>query len=322
MAAGGSVKVVLIALLMNTILAIAKFVAAFMTKSGAMLAEALHSVADAGNQVLLLVGEKRSDKAADVRHPLGYGRESYFWAMLVAVILFTMGGLYSLTEGWHKLHHPEPLSHPWVAIGVLLFGIVLDSISMIAALKEVNKERGKTPFFTWAKQTGRVNLLVITFEDAAALCGLVLALAAVLLAWLLENPLFDAIGTILIGVLLLAVAVYLANQIRRLIVGFSVQPKTLEGIRGIWKVRGFDVIELAAIWGGPDEILVLARVKPVDLGTDAATLIELVNAAEREICTTYPLIRIHYVEPDLPAAVAGDEDQPSAENRAGDGGLA
>jgi len=299
MSAGGSVRVILVALFANLGIAIAKLVAAFVTRSGSMMAESIHSFADTGNQVLLLLGTKRAQKPATDQYPLGYGREAYFWALLVAMLLFSLGGAYSLYEGMHKMRHPEPLSQPIWALGVLLLGLLLEGSSFLAAWRESSRRRGRTRLFSWARTTGNVNLLVILFEDLAALTGLALAFLAITLTWFTGNPIFDALGSCVIGVLLLHVAVFLVAQVRRLIVGFTAGPEIRSGMEAIWDRHGFDVVHLAALWGGPDQLFVVGKVKPRDQAVAAGTLVERLDDADREVYKSYPEVRFHFVEPDF-----------------------
>jgi len=299
MAVGGSVRVIIFALLANLGIAICKFVVALITGSGAMMAEAIHSFADAGNQLLLLVGERRARKPPDARYPLGYGREAYFWALLVAVILFSLGGLYSLYEGVHKCQHPVTLNQPGWALGVLVLGMLLEGSSLRAAWKAMNQKRGNRKLIQWARTTGNVNLLVVVAEDLAAMAGLVLAFIAITLTTITGNGVYDAIGTCMIGALLLVVAVFLTSQVRRLIVGFTAGPEIREGMVKRWEDAGFEVLQLAAIWSGPDRMLVVGKVRPKD--PDAPGLIKRLDEVDREIYEAYPEIRFHFVEPDLGA---------------------
>jgi cation diffusion facilitator family transporter len=298
MAAGGSTKVVVIALFANLGIAIAKFIASVATGSGAMLAEAIHSAADSGNQGLLLVGAKRAGRPPDLDHPLGYGREAYFWAMLVAVLLFSIGGLFSAYEGVHKLMHPTPIESPIWAVGVLTFGIFVEGYSLWAAWKECTVARQGMPLLRWARETGDVNLLVVTFEDLAAMAGLIIALAAVGLSWVTGNPVFDAAGTLVLGVLLLLVATFLGMQVRRLIAGSSVSPEAHATIRRIWDTAGFDVLSLVAVWSGPERIMVACKVRVRDPEATAAEVVERINRAEAEVKIALPRVAYHFVEPD------------------------
>ncbi len=299
MSAGGSTRVVVLALAANAGIAAAKFVAALVTGSGAMLAEAIHSFADAGNQVLLLVGARRAERPADARHPLGYGRESYFWALLVAVLLFTLGGLFSTYEGLHKLRHPEPLESPGWAIGVLVVSLLLEGGSLAAAWKECSRVRAGRPLLAWAGATGDVNLLVVTFEDLAALAGLGIALAAVALTLHTGNPMWDALGTCVLGVLLLAVAGFVGAQVRRLIAGSAADPADQQAIARVLDEHGFDVLRLVAVWSGPGRLMVALKVRPRDLAEDAAHVVARVNAAEAAVHAAVPAVRHLFVEPDV-----------------------
>ena len=299
MAAGGSIRVVVLALVANSGIAAAKLIAGLFTGSGAMLAEAVHSAADAGNQGLLIVGHKRSQRPADETHPLGYGREAYFWAMLVAVLLFFVGGAYSLYEGLHKLQHPEPLKNGWWAVGVLTFSLGLEGYSLHAAWKEMRKHAGDERVMSWARSTPAVNLLVVTFEDLAAMLGLVLALVAVVLAMVTGDPLYDALGTIVIGVLLFVVAIFLAVQIRRLIVGYRADPEIQDRILAVWDDAGFDVLEMIATWNGPESLMVVCKVRCRTEAMEADELIRRVNGAERDIASRFAAIDYLFVEPDF-----------------------
>ncbi len=299
MAAGGSTRVVVLALLANLGIALAKLVAALFTHSGAMLAEAIHSFADAGNQGLLLIGMARSKRPADQRHPLGYGRESYFWALLVGVVLFALGGLYSLYEGIRKIADPHELHDPIWAVGVLLFGCVLEGYSLRAAWIEARVRRQGRPLLRWARSTGNVNLLVVVFEDLAAMAGLVIALVAVLLSMLTGNPLFDALGSCVLGVLLLVVAVFIVAQVRRLIVGFAAGPEIREGMESIWDEHGFDVVHLSVLWCGPDQMLVVGEVRARDHTISSATLVRRLDRGDRAVLAAYPEVAFHFVEPDV-----------------------
>src|SRR4030065_2837192 len=192
----GSVKAILYALAANLGIALAKGFAAWYTRSGAMLAEAIHSFADTVNQILLLVGLKRAKRPVSEDHPLGYGKAIYFWSFIVALMLFSMGGIFSIYEGVHKLSHPEMPESPWIAVGVLAVSILLEAGSLKGALTEVRKTQGKRPFLKWFRQSRQSELIVVVGEDIAALLGLSLALVAVLATILTGSPLFDALGTV------------------------------------------------------------------------------------------------------------------------------
>lgn len=298
MAHGGSRRVVVIALVANLGIALAKLVAALVTRSGSMLAEAIHSFADAGNQGLLLVGDARAARRPDARHPMGYGREAYFWALLVAVLLFTLGGLFSGYEGVHKLLHPEPVSHAGWALGVLALAIVLEGGSLRAAWREAARARAGQPLGAWARSTGDVNLLVVVYEDLAAMLGLVIALGAVLLTWLTGNPLFDAAGSCVLALLLLYVAVFLGAQVRRLITGHGVGPVERAALEQVWQAHGFRLLRLAAVWTGPHQLTVAVKVLPDDLAQSSAALLERINAAEAAVRARLPEVTMQFSEPD------------------------
>ena len=299
----GNTKVVLLALGANLGIAIAKLVAALVTGSAAMLAESVHSFADSGNQLLLLLGGRRAARPRDGDHPLGYGREAYFWALIVAVVLFTLGGVYSLVEGVHKLKDPHPINSPGWAIGVLVVGLVLEGTSLFVAWRMGQHVRRGAPLLTWARDTGNVNLLVVLFEDLAAMMGLVLALLAVGGAVLFDLPILDGVGTCAIGLLLIVVAVFLANQIRRLVVGFRACQSLHDGVEVLWQEAGFDVLDLVTTWSGVDEVMVIAKVRPHDMHMTAEALIARINATEQLVAERYPRVRQLFVEPDFTAGV-------------------
>jgi cation diffusion facilitator family transporter len=297
--AGGSRKVVLIALFANGGIAAAKFVAALATKSNSMMAEAIHSAADCGNQGLLLLGGSRAEKPADERHPLGYGREAHFWALMVAVVLFTVGGLFAIYEGVAKLSDPRPLEQPIWAVGVLVFAIALETYSLTAAWNAVKVARGDLPLMAWARRTGDVDLLVVMFEDIAAEAGLVLALAAVSLTWATGDSRWDGAGSIAVGAVLLVVAVYVGAQMRRLIVGSAADPATMDAVRGVWDRAGFDVVRAVGVWSGPGKVLVAMKVRPREGGLSAEKLIARINETEKAVRAAVPEVGHQFVEPDV-----------------------
>lgn len=299
MAAGGSTKVVVLALLANAGIAVAKLIGALVTHSGSMMAEAVHSFADAGNQGLLLLGHYRSAQPADSKHPLGYARESYFWALLVAATLFVLGGAFSLYEGVHKLGSHTPIQNGGWAIGILLLGCILEGMSLRAAWNAVEGVRGKRSVLRWARATGNVNLLVVYFEDLAAMLGLAIALIAVTISLITGDPFYDAIGSCVIGGLLLFVALFIGSQVRRLIIGLSAGAEITEGIRSIWVNRGYEVLGLYAIWDGPERVLVTAKVRPPDPTLDTASLMRRLNEMENEVRAAFPQVAYHFVEPDF-----------------------
>ena len=244
-----SLKTIFYALGANFAIFVAKTVAAAITGSGAMTAEAVHSLADCGNQLLLLLGLKQAKAPPSPDYPLGRGKEIYFWSFLVALLLFTVGGAFSIYEGLHKLQEPEPVKWPWLAIGVLAFGIVAESFSMYGCMTEVNKARGGRSLWRWFRESRQSELIVIFGEDLAALLGLVFALLAVLLTVLTGNPIFDAIGTLAIGVLLVVIAIFVAIEVKALLIGQSVDAELkaamLEFLAGRAEIaRVFNLITL------------------------------------------------------------------------------
>lgn len=299
--AGGAnpVKAILYALGANTAIAVSKYVAAFITNSGSMLAEAVHSTADAGNQLLLLLGIKLAKRPPSPDYPLGYGKETYFWSFVVALMLFSVGGLFSVYEGWHKWQAPEELKSPLIALGVLAFGIVAESFSTWGALREVNKERGGKSLWKWFRTSRNAELLVILGEDLAALFGLSLAFAAVTMAWVTGNTAWDAAGSMAIGVLLIVVAFLVGYEVKQMLVGQGVDPelrdemfKSIESDPGVQKV--FNLVTLQM---GPDVMVAIkARMKPA--GSERA-MIEAMNRAEAAFRARYPSVAFLFFEPDL-----------------------
>ena len=294
-----SLKSILFALFANSAIALAKGVAAAMTGSGAMLAEAIHSVADSGNQLLLILGLRQTKKAPTSDHPLGFGKSIYFWSFLVAVILFSVGGMFSLYEGVHKLLHPTPLSYPWIAIAVLVFAIVAESISLWGCLREVNKERYGRSIFQWFRNSRSSALIVVFGEDIAALLGLVFALAAIIATYLTGNPMWDAIGTVSIGVLLIVVAFFVAVEVKDLLIGQSIEPTVLEKMkRYLDQSPEVDkVYNLITMQFGPDAMVaVKARMAPTGSEID---LIAAINKVESAFRSEFPSVAWLFFEPDV-----------------------
>jgi cation diffusion facilitator family transporter len=294
-----SLKSILFALVANSAIALAKGAAAFVTGSGAMLAEAIHSVADAGNQLLLILGLRQTKKAPTEDHPLGFGKSIYFWSFLVAVILFSLGGMFSIYEGVHKLLHPTPLSHPWIAIGVLVFAIAAESVSLWGCMREVNKERHGRNLFQWFRNSRSSALIVVFGEDIAALFGLVFALLAITVTFLTGDPLWDAVGTISIGVLLIVVAVFIAVEVKELLIGQSVEPGTLAEMEAFLRGRPevSELYSLLTMQFGPDAMVaVKARMSPT--GSER-TLIEAINSVERAFRTRFAGTAWLFFEPDV-----------------------
>ena len=294
-----SLKSIFYALGANLAIAIAKSTGAVYTGSASMLAEAIHSFADCGNQALLIWGLKEAKRSASADHPLGYGRAIYFWSFIVALMLFSMGGLFSIYEGVHKLHETEPVKYAWVAVGILGFSIVAESVSLWGALREINKERGEQRLWRWFRSSRQSELLVIFGEDLAALGGLVLALGFIGLAMATGNPMWDAIGSICIGVLLILVAVLVGIEVKALLVGQSAEPQVLAAMRAHLEAQSqvAQVYNLITQQLGSDVMIaVKARMHPAP--SDVA-LIEAINAIERGFHAAFPQARWVFFEPDL-----------------------
>ena len=292
-------RAILYAFIANFGIAIAKSWAAWLTGSGSMLAEAIHSYADTGNQVLLYLGLKQSQRPPDDEHPLGYGKLSYFWSFIVALLLFSLGGLFSIYEGLHKLNHPEELSQVWVAIIVLVIAIVLEGGSLLGCLREIRNVRGQRPFGEWFRHTRNSELVVVLGEDIGAQVGLILALGFLITAAVTGNPIYDAMGSICIGAVLLVISVFIAWRIKALLVGRSADPEIQEAIDAI--IAEHDLIEhvfkTITIQFGPDTMLA-AKIK-MRSGVDIDTAVDNLNALERKLKERIPKLRWCFIEPDV-----------------------
>jgi cation diffusion facilitator family transporter len=297
--ANGSIKAIFYALGANGGIAISKFAAALYTGSGAMLAESIHSLADCTNQVFLLIGLKEAKKPVTESHPMGYGRVVYFWAMMVALLLFFLGGAFSVMEGIERFRHPEPLSSPFIALGVLGISVVLEGFSLYGAMREIRKISAGKPFLRWFRETRQSELLVVAGEDIAALAGLALAFVAVGLTVVTGNPVWDACGSIAVGVLLMLVAVAITREVKAMITGESAAPEVHAAIRAHIEARPEveRVINLITLqWGEQVMIAVQARMRPQP--SDRA-LIETINAIEDSIQTRWPQAKWCFFEPDF-----------------------
>ena len=304
MAGGGdSKRAIIFALGANFAIAVAKGVATFVTGSTAMLAETVHSLADCGNQLLLLLGLRKSALPPTDEYPLGHGKEIYFWSFLVAVMLFTVGGIYSLYEGIHKLQNPEPLRQWWWAAGVLVFAIIAESISMRACLQEVTKSRNGRSIYRWFRESRQAELVVIFGEDLAALLGLIFALFAVLMSVFTGNPIWDAIGTLMIGVLLIVVAVFVAREVKAMLIGQSLEPYRQAEIRAFIEKQPSikHVISLITLQLG-NEAMVSVQAEMQGLQT-AQELTDEINRIERAMKTQFGEIRFSFFEPEIRPAV-------------------
>ena len=300
MSATGGGKAVVAALGANLAIAAAKLVGFLVTRSSSMLAEAIHSLADSGNQVLLLVGGRRARREADERHPFGYGRERYFYAFVVSVVLFTVGAVFAVYEGVEKIRHPHHLETAGLALGILGFAIVAEAFSFRTAIRETRPLKGEQSWAAFIRHAKSPELPVVLLEDLAALIGLVLALLGVSLTLLTDEPVWDGVGTLSIGLLLGAVAVVLAVEMKGLLIGESASRAAVDAIR-LALVDGTSVlrvIHLKTLHLGPDELLVAAKVAVApDLGLPEVA--RAIDAAEARVRAVEPLARQMYLEPDL-----------------------
>jgi cation diffusion facilitator family transporter len=300
MSAGGGTRAIIAAFAANIGIAITKLVAALFSNSASMLAESIHSFADSGNQLLLLLGGRKARKAADDKHPFGYGRERYVYAFVVSIILFSVGGVFSLYEGVDKLTHPHELENLWLPIVVLVVAIGLESFSLRTAVKESNHVRGKQGWISFIRHAKQPELPVVLLEDVAALTGLVFALGGVGLTILTHDPLWDAIGTIAIGTLLVVVAIILGIETKSLLVGEGATRADMEKIRDAFNnsPRVEALIHMKTLYLGPEELLVAAKVA-FPKTTKVADVARAINEVEKEIREAVPIARVIYIEPDI-----------------------
>jgi cation diffusion facilitator family transporter len=300
MSAGGGKKAIAAALGANLAISVAKLVGYLVTSSSSMLAESVHSLADSGNQVLLLVGQKRGAREADERHPFGYGRDRYFYSFVVALVLFSLGALFALYEGVEKVRHPHPLTTPAVAIAILVFAIAAESFSFRTAIGESREGKGDGSWYAFIRHSKSPELPVVLLEDLAALIGLLLALSGVSLSLAFDAPVWDGIGTLAIGVLLAVVAAVLAIEMKGLLIGESASRSAVDAIRSAL-VDGQTVtrvIHLRTLHLGPDELLVAAKIA-VAPGLALPAVARAIDDAEVRVRTVEPLARVIYLEPDL-----------------------
>jgi cation diffusion facilitator family transporter len=307
-------KAVVAALIANLGIAIAKFVAFMITGSASMLAESVHSLADTGNQVLLLVGRGRSDRPRTAEHPFGFGRERYFYAFIVAVMLFTVGAAFSIYDGIHKMISPEPVHDEGIAIAVLAIAVVLESFSLRTGVHEANEVRGGRHLITFIRRTKAPELPVVLIEDMAALIGLAFAIAGVSLAWATGDGVWDGAGSVAIGLLLACAATILAVETKSLLIGESagteVESQVVAAIEDGPEVER--VIHLRTVHVGPDSILVAAKiaVRPTD---SAAQVAAAINTAEGRIRKAVPIAETIYLEPDIYHEGRADGADPSVQ---------
>ncbi|MEU3251441.1 cation diffusion facilitator family transporter [Streptomyces sp. NPDC006997] len=300
MSASGGTKAIVAALAANLAIAASKFVAFLFSGSSSMLAESVHSLADSGNQALLLVGGKRAEREATPQHPFGYGRERYIYAFLVSIVLFSVGGMFAIYEGYEKIKHPHELEHWYWPVGVLIFAIIAEGFSFRTAIKESNQIRGKESWTDFVRHAKAPELPVVLLEDLGALVGLILALGGVGLALATGDGVWDGIGTLCIGILLIVIALVLAVETKSLLLGEAAgadQVRKIEAaaVDGDTVTR---VIHMRTLHLGPDELLVAAKVA-VQHDDTAAEIATAIDAAESRIREAVPIARVIYLEPDI-----------------------
>lgn len=307
MAHGGGTKAIVAALVANLGIAVTKFIAYLLTASSSMLAESVHSLADSGNQALLLVGGRRARRAADARHPFGYGRERYVYAFIVSIVLFTLGGVFALYEAWHKWEDPHPIdSWQWVPIAVLLAAIVMESFSFRTAIHEANPLRGSQTWTQFIRRAKAPELPVVLLEDFGALVGLVLALGGVSMTLVTDDGRWDAAGTACIGVLLVVIAVVLALETKSLLLGESATEQDVDAIEAALVGEGVrSLIHVRTLHLGPEELLVAAKIEIAPTAS-AAEIASAIDAAEQRVRAAVPIATAIYLEPDLRHGAGGE----------------
>ena len=284
-----------------------KFVGFLVTGAASMLAESVHSVADAGNQGLLFLGGARARKTATKEHPFGYGRERYFWSFVVALVLFTLGGLFALYEGFEKLRHPHEIEGAGIAFGILIVAIVVEAISFRTAIKESLHTKGEESWWQFIRRSKTPELPVVLLEDLGAMVGLIFAVVGLALAEITGEPRFDAVGSMAIGTLLCVIAVILVIEMKGLLIGEAASPPTIASIEGAFagspKVQ--KVIHFRTQHIGPDELLVAGKLQ-FDPGLDAIALCDAINEVEHRVRQAVPAARLIYIEPDVERAPTGE----------------
>ncbi|MFF7330719.1 cation diffusion facilitator family transporter [Streptomyces sp. NPDC090306] len=300
MSASGGTKAIVAALGANLAIAVSKFVAFAFSGSSSMLAEGVHSLADSGNQFLLLIGGKRAQRDATPEHPFGYGRERYIYAFLVSIVLFSVGGMFAIYEGYEKIQHPHAVEHWYWPVGVLVFAILAEGFSFRTAIKEAGGQRGGLSWAQFIRRAKAPELPVVLLEDFGALIGLVLALAGVGIALITGDGVWDGIGTVCIGVLLVAIALVLAAETKSLLLGESAGPDQLDRITAalVDDEAVTRVIHMRTLHLGPEELLVAAKIG-VRHDDSAAKVADAINAAEARIRAAVPIARVIYLEPDI-----------------------
>jgi len=302
----GSKKAIVAAFASNMAIALGKLVGFALTGAASMLAEAIHSFADTGNQGLLFLGGSRARKTATAEHPFGYGRERYFWSFVVALVLFTLGGLFALYEGIEKVRTPHELEGVGVAFAILLLAVAMEGFSLRTAVKESRHVKGDESWFQFIKRSKSPELPVVLLEDVGALTGLMFAVSGLALAEITGNPRFDAVGSIAIGILLCVIAIILVIEMKGLLIGEAASPETITTICGAMESTGAvrKVIHLRTEHLGPDELLVAAKLS-FDRTLDFPTLAEAINEVESAVRAAVPAARLIYIEPDMERSADG-----------------
>ncbi|MEV8319413.1 cation diffusion facilitator family transporter [Streptomyces sp. NPDC059900] len=318
MSASGGTKAIVAALAANLAIAVAKFVAFIFSGSSSMLAESVHSLADSGNQGLLLLGGKKAQREATPQHPFGYGRERYIYAFLVSIVLFSVGGMFAIYEGYEKIKHPHEIEHWYWPVGVLVFAIIAEAFSFRTAIKESNQTRGSLTWTQFVRRAKAPELPVVLLEDLGALVGLILALVGVGLALGTGDGVWDGIGTLCIGVLLILIAIVLAAETKSLLLGEAAGTEEVQKIEkalvdGDTVTR---VIHMRTLHLGPEELLVAAKVA-VQHDDTAAEVAAAINAAEERIRAAVPIARVIYLEPDIYSEAAAAEGTNPAKSPGG-----
>jgi len=305
----GSKKAIIAAFLANTAIAIAKLVGFFLTGAASMLAEAVHSGADASNQGLLFLGGARARKTATPEHPFGYGRERYFWSFVVALVLFTIGGLFALFEGIEKLRHPHEIESATVAFVILSIAIVVEAFSFRTAIIESRHVKGKESWWQFIRRSKSPELPVVLLEDLGAMVGLIFAVVGLGLAEITGSPRWDAVGSIAIGILLVIIAVILVIEMKGLLIGEAATPATIARITQTMQSseRVTKLIHLRTQHIGPDELLVGAKLS-FDSSLDIAGLATAINEVEHRVRQAVPTARVIYIEPDI---ARSQDNQPA-----------
>ncbi|MGH8780227.1 cation diffusion facilitator family transporter [Paraburkholderia sp.] len=301
-----SPKAIFYALAANFGIAVCKFAAAAFTGSGSMFAEAIHSTADCGNQLLLLFGLRQARRPATVLHPLGAGRAIYFYSLIVALLLFFVGGAFSVYEGLHRLVAHEPLSHAFVALVVLGVSVVLETFSLMGAVREIRKQYPDKSMWRWFRETRESDLLVVAGEDIAALAGLAIAFVAVLATMVSGNPVYDALGSIGVGVLLMVIAWLVAREVKSMLIGESASPEVRRAIEAHLRARGEirSIINLITLqWG--KHVVVAVQAEMIDYASGRA-MVDAINVVEADLQATFPQVKWVFFEPDVPRVAAAD----------------